>query len=381
LPGVIASAERTLRHPLELSAAERDGLIHWQQMHGDAPLTIVGKAALKRRAANTLVVRAQLRQRLDEEPAIARQSVARPIIIASLPRTGTTLTHRLLSLHPLARPLLGWEAMRPVLSPAERRLNYDPRLRLAQRLDRVKGLLGRRFSQIHEFDPLGPDEDSPLLFHTLAVPPLIPSPCLDWYLGLSQDELAERFLVYRELLQLLQWERPAPDGGFWALKSPAHTYHVSALRRLFPDATVIYLHRRMSQAVPSFCSLISMFTGLMTQGNALAERIPEFAIEWCERGLRRFVDACDEISGKGVIHVSYADLVANPVATVQRICEQAQLDFSESYAARIRSHLSAHPQGKHGRHRYSAEDFGLTTAQIDERFAWYHTRFDVPTTR
>lgn len=381
VPGIIAAAERTLRQPVELSATEREGLNHWQQMHGDAPLTIVGQAALKRRAANTLVVRARLRQRLEEEPAIARKPVARPIIIASLPRTGTTLTHRLFSLHPQARPLLGWEAMRPVLSPAVRRLNYDPRLRLAQRLDRVKGLLGRRFSQIHEFDPLGPEEDSPLLFHTLAVPPLIPSPCLDWYLGLSQAELAERFVVYRQVLQLLQWERPAPDGGFWALKSPAHTYHVSALRRLFPDAAVIYLHRRMSQVVPSFCSLISMFTGLMMQGNRLAERIPEFALEWCERGLKRFVDACDEVSGKGIIHVSYAQLVADPVATVQQICEQAQLDFPESYVALISSHLAAHPQGKHGHHRYSAEDFGLTNAEIDERFAWYHTRFNVPTTR
>ena len=41
-------------------------------------------------------------------------------------------------------------------------------------------------------------------------------------------------------------------------------------------------------------------------------------------------------------------------------------------------YMQANPKGKHGRHTYSLEDYGLTTEQVRERYANYCERFSIP---
>jgi hypothetical protein len=43
----------------------------------------------------------------------------------------------------------------------------------------------------------------------------------------------------------------------------------------------------------------------------------------------------------------------------------------------MREWQAANPQGKHGGHAYSAERFGLSEDEIDERFAAYREHFGV----
>jgi hypothetical protein len=44
----------------------------------------------------------------------------------------------------------------------------------------------------------------------------------------------------------------------------------------------------------------------------------------------------------------------------------------------MRGHLAANPKGKHGRHEYSLEEFGLSAAGVRERFRGYVDRFAIP---
>jgi len=43
----------------------------------------------------------------------------------------------------------------------------------------------------------------------------------------------------------------------------------------------------------------------------------------------------------------------------------------------MRAYLADNPQGKHGRHMYSLEDFGLTKEQVRAHFRSYRERFDM----
>jgi Na+/H+-translocating membrane pyrophosphatase len=50
-------------------------------------------------------------------PEVSKLPVARPLLLIGLPRTGTTLLHRLLSLDPMSRTLRNWECCKPVRGP------------------------------------------------------------------------------------------------------------------------------------------------------------------------------------------------------------------------------------------------------------------------
>jgi hypothetical protein len=43
----------------------------------------------------------------------------------------------------------------------------------------------------------------------------------------------------------------------------------------------------------------------------------------------------------------------------------------------MRARLAASPQGRHGKHEYRLEEFGLSAGEVRERFARYRERFGV----
>ena len=58
-----------------------------------------------------------------------------------------------------------------------------------------------------------------------------------------------------------------------------------------------------------------------------------------------------------------------------------QFDTFYKYDALTRllfDYADAHPMGKHGKHDYKLEEYGLTEQQICDRFAFYIERFQVP---
>ncbi len=54
----------------------------------------------------------------------------------------------------------------------------------------------------------------------------------------------------------------------------------------------------------------------------------------------------------------------DPLGTVRRVYERVGLSWNEAVEPPMRAWLAANPQGKHGRHRYALEDFGLTADQV-----------------
>jgi hypothetical protein len=45
---------------------------------------------------------------------------------------------------------------------------------------------------------------------------------------------------------------------------------------------------------------------------------------------------------------------------------------------RFQQYADEHPMGKHGKHDYRLEEYGLTEQQILDRFAFYIKRFSIP---
>jgi hypothetical protein len=65
------------------------------------------------------------------------------------------------------------------------------------------------------------------------------------------------------------------------------------------------------------------------------------------------------------------------VETVRAAYKHLGLEFSDAFAQAIRVYLKEKPREKFGKHRYAAEDYGLTNGEIRKRFRFYTNHYGV----
>ena len=70
-----------------------------------------------------------------------------------------------------------------------------------------------------------------------------------------------------------------------------------------------------------------------------------------------------------ICDIDYADLVQDPLRAVEHIYQFFGDRLSPEATREMNQWIAANPQGKHGVHRYSLEQFGLSEATVRERFA------------
>jgi hypothetical protein len=288
-----------------------------------------------------------------------------PLYLVGLPRTGTTLLHKLLSADPQARPLLFWEAMFPTRLPEKRADAASIALRQSRAKQAVQNL--NRFSpglsSIHDIDPAGPEECYLLLantFHSFSFP--LQWPVRDYYHWLSARSAADWRACYEYYVDSLRVLSQGSSDRHWVLKCPFHAPRVDALAQLVPNAIFIQTYRDIREIVASTCSLSAALRSVVTDhwnpnemGAEVLETLGTYSRESTAAAARQ---------SSRVISIHYRELVRDPLGTVRRVYEQVGLSWNEAVETPMRAWLAANPQGKHGRHRYALEDFGLTADQV-----------------
>jgi Sulfotransferase family len=91
-------------------------------------LSAVGRTSMHAQLVQLLKNRLLLTDLLGRHPEIHEIEVVAPIVIAGLPRTGTTHLHNLIAADPAMRSLPYWESLEPVPTAAEAGIEPDPRL-------------------------------------------------------------------------------------------------------------------------------------------------------------------------------------------------------------------------------------------------------------
>ena len=194
---------------------------------------------------------------LARHPEIHDIEITAPIIIAGLPRTGTTHLHNLLSADPALRSLPYWESCEPVPLPADvvGADGVDPRwTRTAGACDFIEASMPY-FKRMHEMTPDHVHEEIQLLaidFSSMLFETLAPIPTWrDRYLATDQ---VPHYRYMKTVLQVLTFLR---GGRRWVLKSPQHLEQYGAIRTVFPDATVVVTHRDPVAVTASMVTMIA----------------------------------------------------------------------------------------------------------------------------
>ena len=334
----------------------------------------LGRLLLGQRLRGMLENRLRLEALYRAAPEVAELPIARPIVIAGLQRTGTTLLHRLLSADPRARALLGWEALHPVPLPGEGRRGSAKRRWLGKLAERGFAELAPEFFAIHPVEASAPEEDILLLDHSFATQ--TPEATLhvpSYAAWLEAQDLTPAYRHLGRMLRALSWQR---SGDFWVLKTPHHMEHLDALLQVFPDAVIVQTHRDPQATMASFCSMVAHGRSVFS------DQVQPRAIgrHWL-RKVQRMLDRSEQVRAarRGqFVDVYYDDLLSDPLEQVRRIYQSAGLELSEQASDAMRRTLARSPQHRFGKHSYSLWDFGLSPSQVEDAFADYCARRSLP---
>ncbi len=313
---------------------------------------------------------------LKRHPEIRDLRIERPIIIAGLPRTGTTHLHNLMAADPSLRSLPYWESLEPVLAADERQRRDEPDPRIArteQAVDLINTAMPyfRRMHEmtthhVHEEIQLLAIDFSTMLFETMAVMPT----WRDWYKSTDQSP------TYRYLgtvLKLLQWQR---GGVRWVLKSPQHLEQFRPLMATFPDATFVVTHRDPVSITASLATMVS-YSARLTHEHVEPHRIGRYWADRIEDMLHACVDERGVLPADRSLDVRFHEFMADDVAMVERIYDVAGQAMTPEARASMDAFMAEHPRGRHGGVIYELADFGLDREERRRALRFYMERFEV----
>ncbi|MEO8467085.1 MAG: sulfotransferase [Gammaproteobacteria bacterium] len=339
----------------------------------EAELTTLGRITVRELLVSLLENLLRMEAERAANPVIERQEIVAPVFIVGLPRTGTTHLHGIISQDPASRAPFTWEVMYPAAPVATRREIDDARARTDGRLTWAKRL-APEFMRIHPIAADLPQECIAITaqtfmsiqFHTTHNVPSYQ----DWFEDAVQD-LGLDF--HRRLLQHLQAKRP---GNRWVLKAPGHLFALEGLLKRYPDARVIHTHRDPLRVMASMASHATVLRRAFSDHADPRQIAADWADRWA-RALDRFLAVRDRARPEQFLDVDFDAIEADPLGTIETVYDFLGWRVTAEARNAIDAFLAANPKNKHGVHRYTLEEFGLSRAGETARFRAYCERFGI----
>jgi hypothetical protein len=302
-----------------------------------------------------------------------------PVFITGLPRSGTTLLHRLMSEDPNTRAPYTFE-LEVAVPPMTSEINpmEDTRIKKSGATINTMSYLAsgfvEKFSESHFWSATEMEES---LIYTLA------------HNGLHQLNNATAGANYIEDFYRIEDKRPIfryerifftmldayrPAKSHWTFKAPNYAPYFPLIFEEFPDASVVMTHRNPIITQPSICRLMeSWCIAFDKDGFFDKHRFGQFQRAFIEHSLKvpfRYRKEHPE-KEEQIIDCVYKELFSDPVKMVQKIYEKFNLEYTDEFEKRMKVYLKNNKQGKYGRHQYSLEEYGFNRDQLYQEYQEY----------
>ena len=388
----MASAAGVLRRPLDadglLALAQRQvGLADFgdpsfidplrrllASCNEEASLSLIGRLATRWDILRFLTNLLRFRDAERRDPGVLEQPIERPIFITGLPRSGTTFLHRLLMEDPDNRAPRVWQTIYPY-PLAQRRRGGDSRPARVARQLRAFERLAPEFRALHPLDAGSPQECSEItahVFRSLRFDTTYHIPSYQRWLDDAGHLPAYAF--HKRFLQHLQHQA---GGGRWVVKCPEHLFALDAIRAVYPDARLVFVHRDPVKVLLSVAKLTEVLRQPFTrQIDRSAIGVQESG-RWLA-GAQQMIAAGDDAGlPEPICHVHYKDLVRNPLDTVAGLYRHFGMALAPTAAAAIGEYARQRPNGGYGPRAYRFEDHGLDRGLEREKFRDYMRCFGI----
>ena len=358
------------------------------EWNDDKQISTVGRFSLRNKLLQDARNRLLLNEQWQKHPEILDIEIEKPIVIAGLPRSGTTHLLNLLAADSRLRAMPYWLSCEPVQPLAERQLvfdNYqqDPRYqRCAQGWEAMKAMVPA-LAIMHPMSPDHIHEEIEIMnpnFSASNYEWMTPSPkWRDYYL--SHDQIPH-YEYMKNVLKLYTWQQQNSKqhndkSQRWVLKCIQHLEQLPALKHVFPDATVIYTHRDPVAVVQSIITMLGYGQRMNRQQPEL-DNLLEYWSERIEILLRSSLQHRHLFSEQQSVDVLFHEFMQDNMATMHKVYNRAGLDIEPQTQKEFEHYIENHKRGKDGSIIYKLErDFGITPEQLRKRFDFYFNQFDI----
>ena len=345
----------------------------------EAALGLVGQAATKWDVTRFLSNLLRLRAAEQADSGIQRQPIDKPIFITGLPRSGTTFLHRMMMADPRNRAPLVWQTIFPYPDIGLRPGAPDTRVARVARQLRAFEFLAPEFRALHPLDATSPQECSEInahVFRSMRFDSNYHVPSYRMWLDADIERHLPAYRFHKRFLRHLQHQAPA-TGSQWVLKCPEHLFALRAIKVVYPDARLVFVHRDPVKVLLSVAKLTEVLRKPFSRQVDRKTIGRDESARWLD-GTRRMMEVGDDAGlPEPVCHVHHIDLVTDPVSTVGHVYRHFGLDLPESTATAMGTFAMQRPNGGYGPRDYHFEDHGLDAADERAKFRPYMVRFGI----
>ncbi len=351
-----------------------DRLVH--ALNNEAALNDIGRYRAQASITNALKNRLKIENYIRDNPAVLDEVIERPIFISGLPRTGTTALHHMLNEDPANRTIRLWEGA-DMVPPAETAsYSTDPRIEQSRQGVQLTEQFLPGFLKTHLLDAESPDECHMFFNQTLVSVEFTSSYNIPSYTNwVYQQNFDPLYAYHKKQMQLLQFKKP----GRWVMKTPLHQLGVRAILKNHPSAIIVQTHRAPMTIVASGFS----FNEVVRSGNSDHVDRNVIGRDWMEM-MRIYSEEFESARAELEPHypgqfldVYHDDFVRDPWPDLEKIYSARQTTITEQGRAAMNRWLTNNPKGRHGKHEYRLEDYGVTRADVEALFADYVARYNV----
>lgn len=346
----------------------------------DTGLTGLGRLSLRNKLLQHASSRLLIQNQFKRHPEIHDIQIEKPIIVAGLPRSGTTHLLNLMAADSRLRALPLWESYEPVPMPGEVALTNDtePRYqRCADTWDMMQKMLPH-IAAMHPMNPNHIHEELELMgpnFGSYNYEWLCHSP--RWRDHYYAEDQTYQYEYMRDVLKLLTWQQRNTDRPTrWVLKCPQHLEQLPILHKTFPDATIAITHRDPVAVIQSTVTMLA-YGQRLNRKKVLTGELLNY---WSNR-IARLLQACTndrhKLPEKQSIDVPFHTMIEDDIGMVEKIYHKASLAMTEQARHEL-SRFANDQGGAYGRVVYDLKgQFGTNPGELSKRFNFYYDAFPV----
>ncbi len=378
IDGVMAFAENQLDVPLYREEYLFDRLEAFMLEANSAnELSDAGRGFLSATMANIIAQRSRFEHLFATQPEILEIELEAPIILAGIPRSGTTNLSNIMASDSRLNFITFWESFQPVPSPdvltgkAEDERHLYWKQGLADML-----AVSPLFQNMIDVPFDGTTEETGIM-HLAGMPVghmnhVYTPEWNHWFWHDMDPDVMYSFL--KKAFQALHWLRG--NDQRWVLKSPHHLAFLPCVDKHFPGAKYVVTHRDPASSAISNLYMIS-YIFRETQDKPDLDGSHGVMTDMQHGMIRGLVRDIDKLDPANVEHVYFHDYMANPMAMLEKIYQRIELAWTEQAKNELKSYIDGHGRGRHGgRLLYHPErDFGRTRDDIRAEFQYYLDKF------
>jgi hypothetical protein len=329
-----------------------------------------GAAAFPEVIIHALANRLQVEEWYRLRPEIDAERIVAPVFIVGMPRTGSTLLGYQLALDPGTRSFRLWESEQPCPPPVAGQDGADPRIAEADKRHDAFVAACPAVALMTPYDPAGPVECYELFYmsvHYMHYDMFVHCPSyVAWVTDPARDH-TPAYRYHKRVLKLLQWRCPPKR---WQLKMPSHSCMMESLDQAYPDARFVMTHRDPVKVIPSATHLNVV---VRTQFNVDPMKIfyGQHVTDFWDMAMKRLL-AFRSRNEARFFDIYHGDQLIDAVPALSKLYEWLGWPLPARYIADLRAWRQSNPKADNP---YAAADYGLDTAKLRTRFAYYTDRF------